>query len=44
MCDKKIREKGKSIVGAANKLIAFGVPKNPKKALPEEIYVGEFED
>ena len=44
VCDKKIREKGKSIVGAANKLIAFGVPKNPKKALPEEIYVGEFED
>lgn len=44
VCDKKIREKGKSIVGAANKLIAFGVPKNPKKALPEEIYVGESED
>lgn len=44
VCDKKIREKGKSIVGAANKLIAFGVPKNPKKALPEEIYVGKFED
>ena len=44
VCDKKIREKGKSIVGAANNLLALGVPKNPKKALPEEIYVEELED
>ena len=43
-CDRKIREKGQSIVGAANKLIAFGVPKNPKKALPEEIGMEEVED
>ena len=36
-CDRKIRERGQSIVGAANKLIGFGVPKNPKKPIPPEI-------
>ena len=41
LCDKKMRERGHSIVGAANKLIALGVPKNSKKALPEEIGMEE---
>ena len=40
-CDRKIRERGHSIVGAANRLIELGVPKNPKKALPEEIGMEE---
>lgn len=35
-CDRKIRERGQSIVGAANKLISYGVPKNLKKPLPPE--------
>lgn len=41
VCDKKIRERGQSIVGAANKLISYGVPKNPKKQLPPEIGMEE---
>ena len=36
-CDKKIRDRGQSIVGAANKLIQLGVPRNAKKLLPAEI-------
>ena len=40
-CDRKIRERGQSIVGAANKLISYGVPKNPKKPLPPEIGMEE---
>ncbi len=35
-CDKKIHERGQSIVGAANKLIKLGVPANPKKQIPAE--------
>ena len=42
-CDRKIRERGQSIVGAANKLIDLGVPKNPKKILPAEIGMEEVE-
>ena len=42
-CDKKIRERGQSIVGAANKLIDLGVPKNTKKPLPTEIGMEEVE-
>ena len=42
-CDRKIRERGQSIVGAANKLICYGVPKNPKKPLPAEIGLEEVE-
>lgn len=40
-CDRKIRERGQSIVGAANKLISYGIPKNPKKPLPPEIGMEE---
>lgn len=40
-CDRKIRDRGQSIVGAANKLIGYGVPKNPKKPLPPEIGMEE---
>ena len=40
-CDKKIRDRGQSIVGAANKLIDLGVPRNPKKLLPPEIGMEE---
>ena len=43
-CDRKIRERGQSIVGAANKLISFGVPKNPKKPLTAEVGMEEIED
>ena len=43
-CDRKIRERGQSIVGAANKLIELGVPRNPKKILPAEIGMEEVED
>lgn len=43
-CDRKIRERGQSIVGAANRLIGFGVPKNPKKPIPAEIGLEETED
>ena len=44
LCDKKIRERGHSIVGAANRLIDLGVPKNTKKPLPAEIGMEEVED
>ena len=40
-CDKKIRDRGQSIVGAANKLIQLGVPRNQKKLLPPEIGMEE---
>lgn len=40
-CDRKIRERGQSIVGAANKLICYGVPKNSKKPLPPELGMEE---
>ena len=43
-CDKKIRERGQSIVVAANKLISYGVPQNKKKALPPIIGMEESED
>lgn len=43
-CDKKIRERGQSIVGAANRLIDLGVPKNNKKPLPAEIGMEEVVD
>jgi DNA recombination protein RmuC len=48
-CDKKIRERGQSIVVAANKLISYGVPQNKKKPLPpvigmEEVYAIENVD
>ena len=43
-CDKKIRDRGQSIVGAANKLIQLGVPRNAKKILPAEIGMEEVED
>lgn len=42
-CDRKIRAHGQSIVGAANKLIRYGVPGNPKKPLPTEIGLEELE-
>ena len=42
-CDKKIRDRGQSIVGAANKLIQLGVPRNTKKLLPPEIGMEEVE-
>ena len=42
--DRKIRERGQSIVGAANRLIDLGVPRNPKKILPAEIGMEEIED
>ena len=42
-CDKKIRDRGQSIVGAANKLIQLGVPRNAKKLLPAEIGMEEME-
>lgn len=42
-CDRKIRERGQSIVGAANRLISYGIPKNPKKPLPSEIGMEEME-
>lgn len=44
VCDKKLRERGQSIVGAANKLISYGVPKNFKKPLPSEAGMEELED
>ena len=42
-CDRKLRERGQSIVGAANKLISYGVPRNPKKPLPAETGMEEIE-
>ena len=43
-CDKKIRDRGQSIVGAANKLIQLGVPRNTKKPIPAEIGMEETEE
>lgn len=43
-CDKKLRDRGQSIVGAANKLISYGVPKNQKKPLPPELGLEELEE
>lgn len=43
ICDRKIRERGQSIVGAANRLISYGVPRNPKKPLPSEVGMEETE-
>ena len=43
-CDKKIRDRGQSIVGAANKLIQLGVPRNAKKTLPAEIGMDEVDE
>ena len=40
-CDRKIRERGQSIVVAANKLVSYGVPQNKKKALPPVIGMEE---
>ena len=42
-CDKKIRARGQSIVGAANKLISYGIPQNAKKPLPPEVGMEELE-
>ena len=42
-CDRKLRERGQSIVGVANKLISYGIPKNPKKPLPPETGMEEIE-
>jgi hypothetical protein len=42
-CDKKIRDRGQSIVGAANRLIQLGVPRNAKKLLPAEVGMEEIE-
>ena len=43
-CDRKLRERGQSIVGAANRLISYGIPKNQKKHLPPEIGMEELEN
>ena len=43
-CDRKLRERGQSIVGAANRLIGYGVPRNMKKPLPPELGMEEAED
>jgi DNA recombination protein RmuC len=42
-CDRKLRERGQSIVGAANRLIGYGVPRNMKKPLLPEIGMEELE-
>lgn len=42
-CDRKLRERGQSIVGAANRLIGYGVPRNMKKPLPPEIGMEELD-
>jgi hypothetical protein len=42
-CDKKIRARGQSIVGAANRLIGYGVPVNSKKPLPPEVGMEELD-
>ena len=44
VCDRKLRERGQSIVGAANRLISYGVPRNSKKPLPPESGMEELED
>ena len=43
-CDRKLRERGQSIVGAANRLVSYGVSKNPKKPLPPEVGMEEIEE
>ena len=43
LCDRKIRARGQSIVGAANKLISYGIPQNAKKPLPPEVGMEELE-
>ena len=43
LCDRKIRARGQSIVGAANRLISYGVPQNTKKPLPPEVGMEELE-
>ena len=43
LCDRKIRARGQSIVGAANRLISYGVPQNAKKPLPPEVGMEELE-
>ena len=42
-CDRKLRGRGQSIVGAANRLIGYGVPRNMKKPLPPEIGMEELD-
>ena len=42
-CDRKLRERGQSIVGAANRLIGYGVPRNMKKPLPPELGMEELD-
>ena len=44
VCDRKLRERGQSIVGVANRLISYGVPKNSKKPLPPEVGMEELEN
>ena len=34
-CSAKIKDSGKSILVSAHQLIKLGIPKNPKKNLPE---------
>ena len=43
-CDRKLRERGQSIVGAANRLISYGVPRNSKKLLPPETGMEELDE
>lgn len=43
LCDKKIRARGQSIVGAANRIISYGIPQNQKKPLPPEVGMEELE-
>lgn len=43
LCDRKIRTRGQSIIGAANRLISYGVPRNQKKPLPPEVGMEELE-
>lgn len=43
-CDKKIQERGQSIVGAANRLIRLGIPTKPNKPIPPEIGMEEAEE
>jgi hypothetical protein len=42
LCDKKIRARGQSIVGAANRIISYGIPQNQKKPLPPEVGMEEL--
>ena len=43
-CDRKLRERGQSIVGAANRLISYGIPRNSKKLLPPETGMEELDE